>query len=69
MLKCQWELFDYWMIDNSHRVIFKPRNSGAHLVDITLEGNDISEIIDEVLRLEWTTGELMEHLNGVTVVK
>ncbi|MCE5284987.1 MAG: hypothetical protein LLG02_03945 [Pelosinus sp.] len=63
MISCQWELFDQWKVNNSYRVIFKPRESGAHLVDVTLECNNINEIIAEVLRVRRTSGELMSYLN------
>lgn len=69
MMSCQWELFDQWRVNNSYRLIFKPRESGAHLVDVTLENRNINEIIAEVLQARWTLGELMAYLNKMIAVK
>lgn len=69
MISCQWELFDQWQVNNSYRVIFKPRESGAHLVDVTLQKSNINEVIREVLGARRTSGELMSYLNKMVAAQ
>ncbi|CUH97765.1 hypothetical protein P22_3909 [Propionispora sp. 2/2-37] len=66
MKKCEWELLDHWIVeDHKHRIVFKPRTTRAHLVDITIESGNIDALIAEVLNAHWTTQELMSYLDDI----
>lgn len=63
MSKNQWMVLDSWPVGNKYRVIFKMREAGANLVDITLENTNIEEIIHKVVNSSWTIKELIDYLN------
>lgn len=54
---------EFWMVENNHRMIFKPENTGFALIDVTIDCNDVYEIIDTVENELWTKDELMDYLN------
>jgi hypothetical protein len=63
MLKKQWVLLASWVVETKHRVIFKTREKGSSLIDITIDNKNIDGIIHEVLHSSWTIEELMDYLN------
>ena len=62
-MRWQWELVDQWIVENGYRVILKPRESGAHLIDVVLEKDRMNLILNKVLSTCWSSSELTAYLN------
>ena len=64
MPKMSWKLLDEWIVENKHRLIFKPQDGGFSLIDITIANNNSYQITQSVEKEMWTHEELMDYLNG-----
>jgi hypothetical protein len=63
MFKFKWKVLEQWVIENKHRIIFKPQSGECFLIEITMDCNNIYEITNKVENELWTKEELMQYLN------